>query len=266
MFEKTMQEVPKSDEALYWLCSTYLGLDKTEKAKELFSRLSLGRKSAWIHCIQGELSEAEKNPDGALISFTVAANLMPENSIAHAGAGRIHLLKKQYERAIENFGRALACDQYNVRFLLGLGEAYEGLGQNDAAQKLYMNVASKSPKEPDVYVLLGRVLSKQNNHQKSVEVFKKGLSYYPKNAQLYYALAHEYKLLAQISDAVNAYKKAIKISKDDDAEDSEAYRELGDIYFYELKDSKEAKKYYEQYMKSGGKDEKVVQFVTSMKN
>ena len=41
---------------------------------------------------------------------------------------------------------------------------------------------------------------------------------------------------------------------------------MGDIYFYELKDGKEAKKYYQKYMKSGGRDEKVVQFVTSMKN
>ena len=263
MFEKTVQQSPACDEALYWLSSTYLVLDKTDKAKEIFSRLSGGRKSAWIHCIQGELSEAERKPDEALISFTVAATLMPENSIAHAGAGRIHLSKQHYELAIEEFGKALARDQNNVRFLLGLGEAYEGLCQYVAAVDIFGNVASKSPKDPDVYLLLGRVLSKQKDHQKSAEELRKGLLYYPKNARLYYALAHEYRLMANISEAVNAYKKAIKTSHDEYAE---AYRDLGDIYFYELKDGKEAKKYYQKYMKNGGKDEKVVQFVASMRN
>jgi Flp pilus assembly protein TadD, contains TPR repeats len=266
MFEKTVQQVPACDEALYWLCSMYFGMDKTEKAKELFSRLSNGRKSSWIHCIQGELSEAGGKTDEALVSFTVAATVMPENSIAHAGAGRIHLTKQEYEKAKDDFGRALARDQHNVRFLLGLGEACEGLGQNDTALGLYMRVASKSPKEPDVYLLLGNVLSKQQDHQKSADVYKKGLSCCPENARLYYALGHEYRLLAQIGDAVNAYKKAVKFSKDDDAGAAEAYRELGDICFYELKDSKEAKKYYQKYMKSGGTDEKVVQFVASMKD
>ena len=171
--------------------------------------------------------------------------------------------KQHYEIAIEEFGKALARDQNNVRFLLGLGEAYEGLGQNVAAMDLYTNVASKSPKDPDVYLLLGRVLSKQKDHQKAAEQLKKGLFYYPKNFRMYYALAHEYRLLADISEAVSAYKKAIKTSHDEYAE---AYRDLGDIYFYELKDGKEAKKYYQQYMKNGGKDEKIVQCVASMPN
>ena len=266
MFEKIVQQIPTSDEALYWLCSVYCGLDKKEKARDIFSRLSGGRKSAWIYCIQGEFSEAEGQTDEALIAFTVSANLMPENSVAHAGAGRMNLAKRQYEKAVENFGRAIAQDPNNARFLLGLGEAYEGLGQNDAARELYMKVVSKSPKEPDAYVLFGGILSKRQDHQKSAEVFKEGLSYCPHNARLYYALAHEYRLLAQIGDAVKAYKKAIDVSNEDYAEVAEAYRDLGDIYFYELKDGKEAKKYYQKYMKSGGRDEKVVQSVASMKN
>ena len=92
--------------------------------------------------------------------------------------------------------------------------------------------------------------SKRQDHQKIGLVFKEGLSYCPHNARLYYALADEYRLLAQIDDAVKAYKKAIAVSNDDYAEvaeGAEAYRDLGDIYFYELKDGKEAKKYYQTY-------------------
>ena len=91
----------------------------------------------------------------------------------------MNLEKRQYDKAIENFGRAIAQDQNNARFLLGLGEAYEGLGQNDAARELYMKVVSKSPKEPDAYMLLGGIFSKRQDHQKSAEVFKEGLSYCP---------------------------------------------------------------------------------------
>ena len=263
MFEKILQENPKSDEALYWNCCVYVMLDKKGKARELFLNLSADRKSGWIHCIRGELFEADNKLDEAHISFTVAATLMPENPVAYAGAGRVELCKRQYEKAIENFGKALARDQRNVRYLLDLGRAYEGLGQNEAAINLYQDVSAKSPKDPDVYLLLGNAFGKQQDHQKSVEALKKGLSFYPKNPRMYYCLAHEYRLLAQLNEAVAAYKKAIGNSKEEYAE---AYRDLGDLYNYELKDSKEAKKFYQKYVKSGGTDEKVVQFVNRVEN
>jgi len=263
MFEKILQENPKSDEALYWNCRVYVVLDKKETARELFLNLCADRKSGWIHCIRGELFEADNKLDEAHISYTVAATLMPENPVAYAGAGRVELFKRQYDKAIENFGKALARDQHNVLYLLDLGQAYEGLGQNEAAINLYLDVAAKTPKDPDVYLLLGNVFSKQQDHQKSVEALRKGLSFYPKNARMYYCLAHEYRLLAQLNDAVAAYKKAIGNSKEEYAE---AYRDLGDLYNYELKDSKEAKKFYQKYVKSGGTDEKVVQFVNRVEN
>jgi tetratricopeptide (TPR) repeat protein len=263
MFEKILIENSKCDEALFWNCTVYLQTGKKDKAKELFSNLSADRKSGWIHCIQGEIFEADGKTDEALISFTVAANLMPENPVAYAGAGRIDLLKQHFDKAIENFGKALARDQQNVQYLLELGKAYEGLGQNEAALNLYMDVSAKPSNDPDVYLLLGRVFSKQQDHQKSVDALRKGLTYFPKNAQLYYSLAHEYRLLTQITEAVSAYKKAISNSKDEYAD---AYRDLGDLYNNELKDPKEAKKFYQKYMKSGGKDEKVVQFVNRVEN
>jgi len=118
MYEKIFAGNTKGEETLYRLVSVYLRTGMLEKAKSLFAQYSAGRKSGWIQLALGEISEAQGSFSEALIAFTVAATLMPENPLAHSGAGRINLAKKEYDKAIEDFGRALGNAPHNVDFLI----------------------------------------------------------------------------------------------------------------------------------------------------
>jgi tetratricopeptide (TPR) repeat protein len=264
MFEKIFSTNTKSEEVLYRLCSVCLRMGNIDKAKSLFTQYAGTRTGGWTHLTRGEIAEAEGRAPDALVSFTVASTLMPENPLAHAGVGRIELMKKEYDKAVESFGRALGNAPHNVDFLIGTGKAYEGIGQFSAAFDLYAEVARRSPRQPDVFGLMGRVLSLQQLHDQAIATFKRGLELNPKNAELAYGLGHELRVMMQFGDAIEAYKKSVR-TRSDEKRFFSAYKDIGDIYFYDLKNPEKAKDYYKKYMKSGGKDEAVVSMVNGLK-
>jgi tetratricopeptide (TPR) repeat protein len=264
IFEKAFAENQKSEEALYRLCSVYLRTGATGKAKTLLSTTGNQRKSGWIRLCEGEIAETENRTAEALISFSVAASFMPENPLTHAGLGRLNLAGKQFEKAIENFGNASARDPHNPEFLLGMGKAYEGMDQNQAAFDLYAEVARRVPRNAEVFYLLGEVLGKQKQHEQSVTALMRGITLSPKDGRMYFCLGNEYQALSRFKEALDAYKKAVR-NKNDESRCSEAYKEMGNIYFNDIKDVSKARDCYAKYLKAGGKDEKIVQVVNSIK-
>ena len=181
-----------------------------------------------------------------------------------AGAGRVNLANKEYDRAIEDFGRALGNAPHNADFLLGMGKAYEGINQLTAAFDLYAEVARKAPKHPDVFGLMGRVLSLEQLHDQAIKVFKRGIELNPKNASLCYGLGRELRVMMQFNEAIEVFRKSVR-NKDDEKQFYAAYKDIGDIYYYDLKNPEKAKDFYKKYMKFGGKDETVVSLVNSAK-
>jgi protein O-GlcNAc transferase len=265
MYEKIFSGNTKGEETLYRLCSVYIRMDMLDKAIILFSQYAGERKSGWIQLAKGEIAEASGQLDDALIAFTVTATLMPENPLAHAGAGRINLVKKENDKAIENFGRALGYAPHNVDLLLGMGKAYEGTGQFQEAFEMYAEVARKAPRQPEVFGLMARVLGQQQQHDQAITVFKRGLELNPKNATLSYGLGRELRDMMQFAEAIKAFKKSVR-TRNDEKRFFEAYRNIGDIYYYDLKNPDKAKDFYKKYMKFGGKDEAVATLVNGMKN
>lgn len=264
MYEKIFSTNTKSEEVLYRLCSIYLRVGNIDKAKALFAQYAGTRTGGWTHLTRGEIAEAENRTADALVSFTVASTLMPENPLAHGGVGRIELMKREYDKAVESFGRALGNAPHNVDFLIGTGKAYEGIGQFSAAFDLYAEVARRAPRQPDVFGHMGRVLGLQQLHDQAIATFRRGLELNPKNAELAYGLGHELRAMMQFSDAIEAYKKSVR-TRNDEKRFFSAYKDIGDIYFYDLKNPEKARDYYKKYMKSGGKDEAVVSMVNGLK-
>ena len=265
ILEKVLSQNSRCDEALYRLCSTYLRAGFPAKASELFGKLGSARKNGWIYLAQGEISEARGASDEALIAYSVANTLMPENALTYAGMGRINLTKKRYEKAVENFGTALGKDPHNSDMLIGMGKAYEGLSQNEAAFDLYAEAARRSPRNAEPFYLMGNVLANQNQHEQSVAALLRGISLNPKDGRLYFCLGNQYKALLKFQEAIHAYRKSVQ-SRDDETKFFMAYKEMGNIYCNDVKDSSKAKECYKKYLKAGGKDETVVQVVNSLKS
>ena len=252
IFSTILSNNPQNGEALYRMCHSYIQNNQIEMAKSTLSKQS-GAKQGWHFLIDAEISEAEGNTNAAMIAYSKALKMMPEVSEVQAGCGRISFAKRKYTAAIMYFGQAMAGDPENVQLILDLGKSYEGSRDYSTAMELYQEVLRRQPNHPDVHYCMARIASRENDHAKAVEILLDGIRYNKKNALLYLALGHEYRIMKKEFEALDAYLKAVKT---DEQKSKEAYKYIGNIY-YMKKDEKKAKKYYEMYISVGGEDKRV---------
>jgi tetratricopeptide (TPR) repeat protein len=201
------------------------------------------------------MHEIRNNIDAAIISFNVALRLQPGMAEAHAGLGRINLRKKEFDKAIVNFSKALVKDPYNPYLLLNLGKAYEGIDQLSSAVNTYIDVSHKFPRIPETYMLIADIMNREKKHTKAVEILVRGLKHNSKSAALYSLLGKEYTALGEFTNAIEAYENVIK---HDEKKYLDAYLKIAHIYHMELRNEKEAKKYLKKYLKKGG-DKKLLE-------
>ena len=107
-------------------------------------------------------------------------------------------------------------------------EALEMQGKWDQAQTQYEDILTKSPNEPGIHYLLGRLLlSKPNGDEAAIqqakEQFEKELQIDPKNAGAEYILGEMAKQAAQCEEAVPHFTRATKL----DPTFGDAYMSLG---------------------------------------
>jgi len=78
------------------------------------------------------------------------------------------------------------------------------------------------------------------------------LKHNPENADLYSVFGREFNILGEHTRAIEAYKNALKYGNDKNMED---YLKIATIYYNNLRNEKEAKKFLKKYLKKGGKKE-----------
>jgi tetratricopeptide (TPR) repeat protein len=261
LFEKILSMNSRNDEALYWLSNAYLEMGMIPQAKQLPSKLKIKQKTGWVHLAQGEVYEAQGKVDAALISFSVASRLMPEEPRTLAAAGRMNLVKEEFEEAVMNFGKALGQDPHNPQYLVNLGEAYEGLGDNESALQFYTEVIRTNPHYARAFYLAARTRSKEGKHVEAIKMLREGLKRKPDNPRFAMALGHEYRATAQYEKAIEFYEKA---AEGGGGEFVEGYRHIGTIFLNKLKNEKKAKRYFNKYLKAGGTSEKIKKMVLNM--
>jgi tetratricopeptide (TPR) repeat protein len=254
LYRKIISMNPQNDEAFYWIVHIYLITGRKADAEGMFTTYAFKQKTAWLHLARGEIYELEEKVDAALISYSVASRLLSDEALTMAAAGRMNLVRKEFDKAVVNFGRALGYDPHNPDYLLQLGKAYEGLTDYNAAMQIYTEIIKKTPQFSEAFYLAARAMSKAGEHQKAIKLLRDGLARMPEDARINLALGHEYRLLNDNIQSIDAYEKAARWGG---LEYVEAYRYIGTIYLEKLADKKKARRYFERYLKEGGSNDKV---------
>ncbi len=261
LFEKILNMNRQNDEAVYWLSHVYVLLGRAAEAQNLPRSYKFTTKTAWLHLAQGEIYEAQDNVNAALISFSVAARLMPDEPRTLAATGRMHLAKREYENAVEYFGKALGQDPHNPQYLLELGKAYEGLTDYNSAIQIYEEVVRTNPQLTDAYYWASRSLSKSGEHLKAIEMLKKAIQRKPSDMNMRMAIGHEYRAASQFQKAIDTYEA---VGKEGGPQYVDGYRFAGMVYYENLKDQGRARKLFERFVKSGGSDPQVQDLMAKM--
>jgi tetratricopeptide (TPR) repeat protein len=147
------------------------------------------------------------------------ASLAPTYPGVHEYLSRIHLLKKQDEKAISEMEKEVANNPQNYRYVLQLSELYMQFQKYDNAI---------------------RELSKVTN----LPSIKKAPEFRYEKIRAYLLLARCYKAQTKLEGAEGAIKLAIEL----DPTDPELQRELGYVYYAQQRD-KEGAEIFEKYLK-----------------
>jgi len=250
LYERLLGENPKNDEALYRLWRLYRETGHADKAQAILSRRPAMPNSGWSYLMKGQQNEEAGRTQDALVAYTSAARMLPDNADAQAACGRAYYLTGNNDNALQYLGTAIGLDPQNFAIMVDMGKVYEAQKSASSALDLYKEAINNDPTLEDAYYYTARLQSRVS-HEAAIETILAGIKANPKSAKLYLALGHEYRNSSRMNDALDAYDKAIRYNSTDALE---AYRYAGDIYYTNFNNKAKAKDYYQKYVAAGGKD------------
>ncbi len=155
-----------------------------------------------------------------------ALSLNPELVEGHICLGNVLNGTGQYEKAVEQFKRAVESNGQSDEALHGLAEAYTNLGNFAAAESIYKKAIALRPNYWGVYSWLGLFYHNQARYSDAAAMFLKATQLAPDNYQGYLTLGGTYVTEGRYEDAIAAFQRSINLRPS-----SDAYNNLGYTYF-----------------------------------
>jgi tetratricopeptide (TPR) repeat protein len=164
-------------------------------------------------------------------------------------------LKEDANQAVQyaNQGVMAKSDSARVKtyMFIYLGYTYES--KSPTMARSYFNQAARL--EPDFYrghYESGRVLFLEKKYAEAQTPLEKALNLDPKSADIYGKLGQMFYGMDQYEEAAKSLEKALAMSPQTDW----LHLQLGDTYFYGLKNREEGGRYYQQAVSKNGSDPK----------
>ena len=155
-----------------------------------------------------------------------ALSLNPELVEGRICLGNVLNGTGQYEKAVEEFKRAVESNGQSDEALRGLAEAYTNLGNFAAAETTYKKAIAVRPNYWGVYSWLGLFYFNQARYSDAAVLFLKATQLAPDNYQGYLTLGGAYVTEGRYPDAIAAFQRSIELRPS-----SDAYTNLGYTYF-----------------------------------
>jgi|GEM_PF-2208139 len=118
--------------------------------------------------------------------------------------------EKRYDKAIENFSKAIEVDPNNNHAYMMRGATYRQKGLLDTAIEDYNKAIKLDPNDGIAYSNRGFAYSKKGQFDMAIEDFNTAITINPKRGTGYYGLARVYSLQGEGAKACNYLNKAIE--------------------------------------------------------
>jgi serine/threonine protein kinase/tetratricopeptide (TPR) repeat protein len=136
-----------------------------------------------------------------------ALALKPNLAAAHVCIGSVNTFTGEYERAAQEFERAVQLEPTNDEAYRGLGRAYEANGKLEDAEQAYRSAISARPHYAVAYLRLGDFFLTQNRHEDAIEQYRQVLTLSPDNGGAYVSLGLAYANLGKFDEAIATLRK-----------------------------------------------------------
>jgi serine/threonine protein kinase/tetratricopeptide (TPR) repeat protein len=208
--------------------------EKVESAIILFGR-AREKDPAYAAAIAGlgeaywrkyELTHETKWADEAILNCQKAADLGANLASAHTCLGRVFRAKGNYEKAVEQYRRALQLEPANDAAYGGLAAAYEQLGRSGEAEQLYQQAFAARPAYWATSNWLGLFYMAHARYEEAATMYERVISLAPDSFTGYYNLGAVRILQGKYSEAIPLLERSLSIRPTADA-----LTNLGTAYF-----------------------------------
>jgi eukaryotic-like serine/threonine-protein kinase len=181
--------------------------------------------------------------ESAQRSLAAAESLSPDSVRVRVIAGMLNQTAGQYEKALNDYLRAMDLDPRNVEVLLHVASAYNGLDMNNEAIATYHKAIDLEPGYYDSYWKLGEFYYYHAKYAEAAEQFRLAIERAPGLFDAYNELAAALSDLGRYDEAEETLQASIRLR-----ETADTLNDLGAIRAYQKRD-REAVEYYQRALK-----------------
>jgi len=150
--------------------------------------------------------------DRAIEDFDKAIAFDPKNADFYINRGNAYRAKWDYDKAIEDYDKAIALNPNDAAAYNNRGNAYRFKGDYGKAIESYDKAIVLNPKNTDFYINRG---ASHSNYEKAIEDFDKAIALNPKLALAYSIRGSTYFFKGDYDKAIKDLKMALKIDPQD---------------------------------------------------
>ena len=203
-----------------------------------------------------ELLNKSKQGAEAVTFMKKYVALNPNNAEAHRDLGDMLYEQKNLDAALESYRTAIKIDPNLKGFHKRYAEIVIAKGQHAEVITALNAVIKSGDADLSTYTTLGMIYHGRKQFKDAQEMYTKALALDPTNLDALSALAASQAAAGDINSAVITYEQAVMMNKDAAKE----YKELGDLYTKQKKDS-EALRSYMKYLDKAPNDAAVANSV-----
>ncbi|XP_029431669.1 Bardet-Biedl syndrome 4 protein isoform X2 [Rhinatrema bivittatum] len=219
----------------------YLYLKDFNKAKEqLNSALQLNRHDLTFMML-GKIHLLEKDTDKAIEVYKKAVEFSPENTELLTTLGLLYLQLGVFQKAFEHLGNALTYDPSNYKAILAAGSMMQTHGDFDVALTKYRVAACTMPESSPLWNNIGMCFFGKKKYVAAISCLKRANYLAPFDWKILYNLGLVHLTMQQYASAFHFLSAAINLQP-----------KMGELYMLlavaltNLEDPENAKRSYEQ--------------------
>ena len=194
-------------------------------------------KRASYHYQMGLSFLNEDNATGALVEFTEAEKIDPDNPELQNNLGLAYFKKNRYDIAEQKFLRAIALKPEFTAARYNLGLNYLQMKRWDDAINEFKLVTEDIfyQNQESAFINLGIAYLSKGEYPKALVTLKSAVSSYPRNPIARVYLGKVYFVLDKVDEAIGEYRKAVELN----SEYANAHYQLA-LAFLKVKDNRAA--------------------------
>ena len=178
--------------------------------KPISQETDLDKEFGLLYHYRGDAYLAKGDFDKAINDYSKAIENGFSNVFVYTNRGNAYSLKGQYDEAIADFDEAIRLNPENNHVYHYRGDAYVGKEDFDKAINDYSKAIENGFSNVSVYTNRGNAYSLKGQYDEAIADFDEAIRLNPENNRVYYNRGNAYLEKGDFDKAINDYSKAIE--------------------------------------------------------